>query len=238
MPLTAETNRWGNTLAVIGRLRTNVTIESERVEFKALAEQLQKVHRERNSLRPILNPLAEHVTGRLRLALLILGWAVGIVMLIVCANVANLQLARMAARQKEMAIRVAIGAGRGRLIQQTLTESLALSCCGALLGILLAIAGTRLLAGLSGFNIPLLSTIRTDATSLAFSLLIAIATGLLFGLAPAVQAPFAFAHDSLKDSSRTSSGGRQHSWTRNALVVSEIVFACVLLVGGVFCPEA
>ena len=136
--------------------------------------------------------LDDHVTGRLRRALLVLAWAVGVVMLIVCANVANLQLARSAARQKEMAIRVAIGAGRRRLIRQVLTESITLSCCGALLGIFLAMAGTRLLASLHTLKIPLLSTVRMDATSLAFSLLAAIVTGLLFGLAPALQSSFCF----------------------------------------------
>jgi hypothetical protein len=173
MPLTQETNSWGNTLAVIGRLKPGISIQTARAEFKILANQIQKQHPDRNTLRPILTTLEEHVTGRLRRALLVLAWAVGIVMLIVCANVANLQLARSATRQKEMAIRVALGAGRSRLIRQMLTESITLSCCGALLGIILAFAGTRLLASLSAFNIPLLSTVRMDASSLVFCLVIA-----------------------------------------------------------------
>jgi predicted permease len=230
-PLTPETNQWGNTLAVIGRLKPGVTIQSARAEFKVLANQIQKQHPDRNTLRPILTSLEEHVTGRLRRALLVLAWAVGIVMLIVCANVANLQLARSATRQKEMAVRVALGAGRRRLIRQMLTESIALSCCGALLGIMLAFAGTRLLAGLDTFKIPLLSTVRMDASTLAFSLAIAILTGLLFGLAPALQVHFTSVHDTLKDSSRASTGTKRHIWIRSTLVVSEIVFACVLLVG-------
>jgi predicted permease len=231
MPLTPETNSVGNVLAVIGRLKPGVTIQAARTEFKTLADQIQRQHPERNTLRPILISLDEHVTGRLRRALLVLAWAVGIVMLIVCANVANLQLARSATRQREMAIRVAIGAGRSRLIRQMLTESIALSCCGALLGVFAAMAGTRLLAGLNAFKIPLLSTIRMDATSLVFALLIAVVTGLLFGLAPALQVPFSSVYNSLKDSSRASTGTRRHIWIRSVLVVSEIVFACVLLVG-------
>lgn len=231
MPLTPETNQWGNTLAVIGRLKPGVTLPSARAEFKSLAGRIKSQHPERNSLRPILTTLEEHVTGRLRRALLVLAWAVGIVMLIVCANVANLQLARSAARQKEMAVRVALGAGRRRLIRQLLTESIALSCCGALLGIILAFAGTRLLAGLDTFKIPLLATVGMDAASLGFSLAIAVLTGLLFGLAPALQVPFNAVHDTLKDSSRASTGTRRHLWIRSTLVVSEIVFACVLLVG-------
>ncbi|HEV8043086.1 MAG TPA: ABC transporter permease [Bryobacteraceae bacterium] len=231
MPLTQETNSWGNTLAIIGRLRPGATIQSARAEFWILANHLQKQHPERNTLRPVLMPLEEHVTGRLRRALLVLAWAVGIVMLIVCANVANLQLARSATRQKEMAIRVALGAGRRRLIRQMLTESITLSCCGALLGVILAFAGTRMLASLSAFKIPLLSTVRMDAASLGFCLVIAIVTGLLFGLAPALQVPSISVHDTLKDSSRASTGTKRHIWIRSALVVSEIVFACVLLVG-------
>lgn len=231
MPLTGETNQWGNTLAVIGRLKPGVTIQSARTEFKILADRIQREHPERNTLRPILTTLEGHVTGRLRRALLVLAWAVGIVMLIVCANVANLQLARSAARRKEMAVRVALGAGRRRLIRQLLTESMALSCCGALLGIILAFIGTRLLAGLDTFKIPLLAAVKMDASSLAFSLAIAVLTGLLFGLAPALQVPFNAVHDTLKDSSRASTGTRRHIWIRNTLVVSEIVFACVLLIG-------
>ena len=231
MPLTQETNSWGNTLAVIGRLKPGISIQTARAEFKILANQIQKQHPDRNTLRPILTTLEEHVTGRLRRALLVLAWAVGIVMLIVCANVANLQLARSATRQKEMAIRVALGAGRSRLIRQMLTESITLSCCGALLGIILAFAGTRLLAGLSAFNIPLLSTVTMDASSLVFCLVIAILTGLLFGLAPALQVPSISVHDTLKDTSRSSTGTKRHIWIRSTLVVSEIVFACVLLVG-------
>ncbi len=231
MPLTEETNRFGNTLAVIGRLKPGISIQSARSEFAALADRIERAHPERNGLRPVLSPLEQHVTGRVRRALLVLAWAVGIVMLIVCANVANLQLARTAARQKEMAIRAAIGAGRGRLIRQMLTESLVLSCFGAGLGVFLATAGTRLLAGLDAFNIPLLSTIRMDAASLGFSLTLAMLTGLLFGLAPALQVPAMSMHDALKDTSRGSTATRQHLWIRGALVVSEIVFACVLLVG-------
>jgi len=231
MPLTSETNGFGNVLAVIGRLKPTVTTASARAEFRTLADRLQRQHPERNMLRPVLKPLEEHVTGRLQSALLVLAWAVGVVMLIVCANVANLQLVRMAARQKEMAIRAAIGAGRHRLILQMLTESLSLSFCGAALGVVLAIGGTRLLAGLTTFKIPLLATIRIDATSLGFVALMAVVSGLLFGMTPALQVPFYSVHDSLKESSRGISGTKGHIRLRSALVVSEIVFACVLLVG-------
>src|SRR6266849_1424321 len=162
---------------------------------------------------------------------MVLAFAVGVVMLIVCANLSNLQLARMAARQKEMALRAALGAGRQRLLRQMLTESVALSCCGAALGLMLAWAGTHALAHLDAFNIPLLRSAHIDVRALAFTLLAAVETGVLFGLLPAMQAPSFAVQDALKDNGRGSSGGKRHAWLRNGLVVVEIAFACILLVG-------
>src|SRR6185312_13976352 len=109
------------------------------------------------------------------------------VMLIVCANLANLQLARLSARQKEMAMRTALGAGRFRLLRQMITETVALSCCGAVLGLILALAGAREISHIDTFNLPLLATVRLDGRGLAFTLLAAVATGVLFGLLPALQ---------------------------------------------------
>jgi predicted permease len=137
----------------------------------------------------------------------------------------------MGARQKEMAVRAALGAGRQRLLRQMLTESVALSCCGAALGLTLAVAGTRALAHLNAFGIPLLSSVHVDGRGLGFTLLAAVATGVLFGLLPAIQAPRFAVQDALKDGGRGSSGGKGHAWLRNGLVISEIAFACVLLVG-------
>jgi FtsX-like permease family len=167
----------------------------------------------------------------MRPALPVLACAVGVVMLIVCANLSNLQLARMGTRQKEMAVRAALGAGRPRLLRQMLTESVALSCCGAALGLILAVAGTRALAHLDAFNIPLLGSVRIDGGGLGFTLLAAVVTGVLFALLPAIQVPAYAVQEALKDNSRGSSGGRRHAWIRNGLVVSEIAFACILLVG-------
>jgi predicted permease len=230
-PLGEETNRNGNTLAVMGRLSPNATIQSAQAELNILAEQLQSQHPERNSFRPRLSALEEHVTGRLRPALLVLAFAVGIVMLIVCANLSNLQLARLAMRQKEMAVRVALGASRNRLIRQMFTESVVLSACGAAIGLILAVAGTRVLARLNAVSIPLLENIQIDNRALGFTLLIAVLTGLVLGLAPALQVPALAVHDALKDGNRGAFGGRRHSRIRAVLVVSEISFACVLLVG-------
>jgi predicted permease len=230
-PLSPETNRWGNTLSIIGRLKPGATVQSAQSEFAALAPTLSQMHPEWNNFIPRLTLLEQHVSGRLRPALFVLATAVAVVMLIVCANLSNLQLARMSARQKEMAVRAALGAGRARLIRQVLTESIVLSCCGALLGIGLAVAGTRLLTQLEGISIPMLRTAGVDQTALGFTLLIAVATGILFGIMPALQVPAVAMHNVLKEGARGTSDGRRHAWMRGSLVVSEIAFACVLLVG-------
>ena len=167
----------------------------------------------------------------MRPALLVLMCAVGVVMLIVCANLSHLQLARMGTRQKEMAVRSALGAGRYRLLRQVLTESITLSFCGAALGLLLAVAGTRGLAHLSAFNLPLLASVRVDGSTLAFTLLAAVASGVLFGLAPALQITAHNLREGLQDASRESSGSIRHGWFGDGLVVSQYALACVLLVG-------
>ena len=167
----------------------------------------------------------------MRLAVWVLAGAVAMVMLIVCANLSNLLLARTASRQKEIAICTALGAGRRRLLAQMLTEGIVLSCSGALLGLVLAVVGTRALARLDAVSIPLLRDVRTDATALGFTLAIALVTGIVFGLAPALQARGAALTNALKDATRGSTESSRRTWIRNALVVSEVAFACVLLVG-------
>ncbi len=229
-PLSTETNRWGNTMAMIGRLTPGVSADRAQAEIRTIAGQITAEHPERNSFQGHLKPLAEHVGGRMRLAVWVLAGAVAMVMLIVCANLSNLLLARTAS-QKEIAIRTALGAGRRRLLAQMLTEGIVLSSSGAILGFVLAIVGTRALARLDAVSIPLLRDVRTDATALAFTLAVAVVTGIVFGLAPALQARGAGFARALKDSTRGSSEGRGRTWIRNALVVSEIAFACVLLVG-------
>jgi predicted permease len=229
-PLSPETNRWGNTMAMIGRLKPGVTVAQAQADTRRIATELTREHsNDRNSFEGFVKPLAEQVNGRMRLALWVLAGAVGAVMLIVCANLSNLLLARTASRQKEIAIRTALGAGRGRLVAQMLTEGIVLSCTGAALGLLLALAGTRALSRLDAVSVPLLAQVHADWTTLAFTLGIAILTGIVFGLAPAFNAPESALHDALKDASRGSTGRR--TWVRNGLVVSEVAFACVLLVG-------
>ena len=229
-PLTDETNGHGNTMQAIGRLRPGATAASAQAEFAVLAKQLEIQHPERNPVKPRLTPLQRHVNGRVSPALIVLACAVGVVMLIVCANLSNLQLARLGTRQKEMAMRAALGAGRSRLLRQMLTESVALSCCGAALGLILAIAGTRAIAHLDAFNIPLLASVRLDGDALGFTLLAAVLTGALFGLLPALEVRSFAVGEMLKDGSRGSSAGQRHAWVRNGLVVSEVAFACTLLV--------
>jgi predicted permease len=229
-PLTPETDRWGNTLAVVGRLKPGVSMAAAQSEATALGVHISAEQPNRNSISPHLSSLKQHVSGKLRPALLVLAFAVGVVMLIVCANLSNLLLARSTTRQKELAIRSALGAGRRRLIQQILTESTLLAFCGAFLGTGFALAATAALARLRSFNIPLLSSVHIDASVLLFTLLLAVVTGLVFGLVPALQVPEAV-NNSLKEQHRGSTDSRKHAWIRGTLVISEIAFACVLLVG-------
>jgi predicted permease len=221
----------GNTVAIVGRLAPGIEIDRARAELAALGTQLTRSHPDRNPVQPRLMPLQERVNGRFRPALLLLAGAVGVVMLIVCANLSNLQLARMSSRQQELAIRVALGAGRRRLIEQLLTESLVLSCCGALLGLALAAAGTRIVSRLDAFDIPLLTRVQLDATATCFVVLVAVATGLIFGLMPALRAPALTVHAALKEHTRGASDSKRHAWVRGVLVVAEITLAFVLLVG-------
>jgi predicted permease len=230
-PLLDPKKPQGNTMRIVGRLKPGVTIQSAQAELSILAKQLERQHPERNGVSPQLVPLAQHVSGAVRPALFVLACAVGVVMLIVCANLSNLQLARLSARQKEMAMRTALGAGRFRLLRQMITESVALSCCGAVLGIILAVAGAREIAHVNTFNLPLLATVQIDGRGLAFTLLAAVATGVLFGLLPALQASSSSVREGLEDASRGSTGGKQQAWIRDGLVICEIAFACTLLIG-------
>lgn len=233
-PLTPETDRRGNTLALVGRLKPGVDLRAAQAEAALIAERLMAARSQtsrRNGFRPRLSMLRDHISGRFRYALLVLAGSVGFLMLLVCANLSNLLLARASARRKEMAIRVALGASRGRLIRQMLIESVVLSCCGAVLGLLLAIGGTSLLARVEGTTIPLLQSIEVDAYALAFTAAMAVLTGLLFGLAPALQASAPAPLIALKESGRGASGGRERGWLRNSLVVCEMALACVLLTG-------
>ena len=198
-PLNDKTKPTGNTMKVIGRLKPGATVQGAQAELTMLGKQLESQHPERNPIAPRLVPLEQHVSGPVSPALFVLACAVGVVMLIVCANLSNLQLARLGTRQKEMAMRAALGAGRSRLLRQMLTESVALSCCGAVLGLVLAVAGTRELAHLHAFNLPLLESVRIDGSALLFTLLAAVASGVLFGLLPALRVTVLSLREGMQD---------------------------------------
>ena len=229
-PLTDQTKPQGNTMWIIGRLKPGTTLPAAQAEATTLGKQLETQHPERNAMAPRLVSLEKHVSEQVKPALFVLACAVGVVMLIVCANLSNLQLARLGTRQKEIATRMALGAGRLRLLRQMLTESVALSCCGAVLGLLLAMAGTRELARLHAFNLPLLASVKIDGSALAFTLLTAFACGLLFGLLPALRVTARSLCEGMQDASRGSSSGKRHGGVRDGLVVAELAFACILLV--------
>jgi predicted permease len=228
-PLTKETDRWGNTLAVIGRLKPGAKLGQAQAEASVLGQQITKENPKSNSLDPKLTFLSQHVSGQVRPALMLLACAVGVVMLIVCANLSNMLLARTASRQKEMAVRIALGAGRKRVVAQLLTESLLLTIAGATLGVVVAYLATFGVAHLSAFSIPLLTTVRLNLVALAFTLLVALVAGVALGIAPALHASQMPPNSSM--SQRGTSENRGHTWTRATLVVIEIAFACVLLVG-------
>jgi putative ABC transport system permease protein len=218
-------------LQLIGRLAPGVAIEQASADLARVAADLEAQYPESNTGRAAaLMPLKEQLTGAMRPGLLILLGAVGLVLLIACVNVANLLLARGAAREGEMAIRAALGAGRGRLVRQLLTESLMMGVAGGLLGLFLAFWGTELLIAMQPPNVPRLDSAPLDGTVIAFTAGAALLTSFLFGLAPAMQATRPNLVASMKRGGRsTRAPGR--SRLRSGLVVAEVGLAIMLLTG-------
>ncbi|HEX5736626.1 MAG TPA: ABC transporter permease [Blastocatellia bacterium] len=217
---------------VIGRLKPNVAREEAQTEISTIVGRLAAQYPEQNKENPVaVVGLQEQLVGAVRPALLILLGAVGFVLLIACANVANLLLVRASLREKEMAIRAALGASRARLIRQLLTESLLLATASAAVGLLLALWGIDLLVAAGPDNIPRLDEIRIDGNALLFTICVTMLTGLTFGLAPALQASKLDLNQSLKEGARSSSAASARGRLRKALVVSEVALALVLLVG-------
>ena len=224
----------GNTMALIGRLKPGVSVAHAQAEADLLFPALHfsvKHPEYGGGYTGKLLQLKDYVSGKLRRSLIMLWCAVGMILLIVCVNLSNLLLARGAARSKEFAMRTALGAARGRLVRQLLTESLMLSLAGALFGLGLAFAITAYLAHQGTIALPLLSSVRIDGAALAWTLLVGVAAAVFFGLAPSLRISNSNLQEALKDSGHGSSGGKMHEGLRSMLIVSEIALACVLLVG-------
>ncbi|MFL6282417.1 MAG: ABC transporter permease [Pyrinomonadaceae bacterium] len=220
-------------LNVVARMKPGVTVEQAQAEMNTIAADVRRqflTGTEESSWGLLLTPLDEFVVGKIRTALWILLGAVLFVLLIACANVANLMLARSAVRQKEIAVRTALGASRWRVVRQLMTESVLLSLVGGGLGLLLAMWGVDLLLKLNGARIPRAAEIGLDSRVMLFTLGVSVLTGIVFGLAPAFQTSDVNLHGTLKEGGRSGKAGVRRG-VRNALVIAEMSFAVILLVG-------
>ena len=228
----SQTERGSHFLGVIGRLRDGATLAAANAETMEISARLGTQYKDTNShWRMALQPEMQELVGDVRPALLLVLGAVGFLLLIACANAANLLLARAAGRQREMAIRVSLGAGKSRILTQLLTESVLLSLAGGALGLLLAVWGTAGLANLPSLGIPRLGSAGVDGRALVFTVALSLFTGVLFGLAPSLHASRFNLFRSLKEGGRTATEGVGHSRIRALLVISQVSLAVVLLIG-------
>jgi putative ABC transport system permease protein len=231
--ITPGFKQWrGRFICAVARLKPGVTLSQSRAEMDAIASRLAEEYKQFNRGYGVnLVPLREQFAGEIRRALLVLMGAVGFVLLIACANVANLLLARAAARQKEIAVRAAMGASRGRIVRQLLTESVLLATMGGGAGLLLAWLGASALVKLSPPELGDFQQVEISLPVLGFTFAIAVLTGVIFGLVPALEASNIKLNDTLKEAGRSLAGASRGLRLRNALVVAEVALALVLLVG-------
>ncbi|HEX5735800.1 MAG TPA: ABC transporter permease [Blastocatellia bacterium] len=223
-------NRGNHGMRVIGRIKPEFTIEQAQQELQQISAALdQEFYGFGFGINIV--PMHAHVVKTVRPMLWVLLGAVGFVLLIACANVANLLLARAVAREKEIAIRTALGAGRWRLMRQLLTESVVLATISGALGLLLTYMGLKALIALAPDNVPRLNEMSIDARVLVFTILVSMITGIIFGLVPAFQSSKPDLNETLKEGGRGSTGGVHGRRVRSILVVAEIAFALVLLTG-------
>src|SRR5215471_13698981 len=228
----ARQGRRADFLGVVARLRDQVTLSQAQAEMNSIAEELERQYPASNTgWRITVMPLLERAVGQIRPALLVLLGAVGFLLLIACANVSNLLLVRATARQKEIAIRTALGGLRARLIRQLLTESALLGLLGGVAGLALAFLGVKGLIAIGPRDVPRIAEAGIDRVVLAFALVVSLVTGIGFGLAPALQTASPKLSESLKEGGRDSSPGSHGHRARSVLTIAEVSLALVLLIG-------
>jgi putative ABC transport system permease protein len=227
----SQLNRGSHFLRVIAKIRPGTSLEQAKAEMDTVGKNLDAEFYGNSNFGITVSPLHRHVVKDIRPALLVLLGAVSFVLLIACVNVANLLLAKAIAREKEIAIRIALGAGRWRLIKQLLTESLVLSLLSGVVSLVLSFLGLKALKLMSPDNVPRLSEVTIDARVLGFTLLISMLTGIVFGLVPALQSSKLDLNDSLKEGGKGAGGDTGRGRLRSFLVVSEVALTLVLLTG-------
>jgi predicted permease len=231
-PLTDRTNGMGNVIFGVGRLRPGVSVAAAQAELSLISDRLRlSTLKNVGGFGAVASPLSEAVRGNFKEAFYILAGAVACVLAIACVNLSNLLLARVNARRQEFAVRVALGAGRRHLVQQTLIESTLLALAGSVIGLPLAMFSTRALAQMQTFGVPMLQNATVDGTALLFTIGVTTLAGVASGLLPALHLSSQHGGPSMQNATRQRSASRSSVTVRNALVVLEIALACMLLVG-------